>query len=148
MPKKTVLFAHIFLLAILVYINLFVVSVVNVRGTSMMPTLSDGDLAFVLKGQDIQQGDVILFRGAEREYLIKRVVGVEGDHIVIKSNELFVNSILIDNKVNSSLDNYREVVYVPAGAIFVLGDNRLESYDSRDFGSIPQNVVIGEVVVP
>lgn len=82
---------------------------------------------------------------------IKRVIGVAGDHVYIdESGEVYVNDILQDepyiNDGTTSLNGHYTDVIVPEGYIYVMGDNRLNSIDSRFFGCIPINKVDGYVI--
>ncbi|NLU51993.1 MAG: signal peptidase I [Clostridiaceae bacterium] len=94
------------------------------------------------------------FNGAHRSNrLIKRVIGVPGDEIEIRDNVLFVNGVAqdesyarIDPYANIVLNGDMEKLTVPPGKLFVLGDNRGQSSDSREFGLIDRSWVEGKAV--
>ena len=113
-----------------------------VHGTSMNPTLQDGDYLLVSKQaytfEEPERGEIIIFRVSEDNKLyIKRVIGLPGDVITIKNGEVYVNGELNDK--NYTLDGYTsgniDELVVPDGEVFVLGDNRLNSIDSREIGT-------------
>ncbi|MBM7571480.1 signal peptidase I [Aquibacillus albus] len=136
-----------------------------VDGKSMEPTLYDGNLLMVNKViygiKDISRFDVIVFHANEEEDYVKRVIGQPGDHIEYKDDQLYLNGDAIEERY---LDPYRtndgelltndftleEVtgeMQVPEGKIFVMGDNRRESLDSRAFGFVNIETVVGKVDV-
>ena len=112
----------------------------------MYPTLEPNALVFVLKTSDICENDIVLLRQSDGTYIVKRVIGTSGDCIELYYDRLYVNKILIDTTVNSTDERYYALINVPNESIFVLGDNRLESYDSRDFGCMPLDAVVGVLI--
>ncbi|MEM1245573.1 MAG: signal peptidase I [Acidobacteriota bacterium] len=144
-----------------------------VPSDSMEPTLLPGDLLLVNRfihrspgglamQRQIQRGDVILFRlpGDAEKILVKRCVGVGGDTIELRDKDLLVNgepmlnfqavfrdpntypsSRFVEQRLRDR-DNFGPLT-VPEGALFVLGDNRDLSYDSRFWGTVPLDSVLG-----
>ena len=148
MRKKTkLIFIYLGIIILFLFLNTFAVSFVKISGTSMLPTLEDGDYVLVLKAQDVKGGDVVLVQLSNGQYITKRVVGIEGDDILIKAHELYVNGILFDNLTNSLQGDYQENIHVPSQSFYILGDNRLESFDSRSIGYISKTMVKGVVSV-
>jgi signal peptidase I len=151
-------------LIIFVFIRTFFISNYVVEGESMMPTLEDGNKLIVNKiGYqigDLDRFDVIVFHANEEEDYVKRIIGLPGDEIQYEDDQLFINGKKIDEPY---LEKYRNqtltrrltedftliektgVETVPDGKLFVLGDNRLGSYDSRQFGFISVEQVVGKV---
>lgn len=112
-----------------------------------------GDKVIVLKTKKVERGDIITFyrenSNGTREKLVKRVIATEGETVTIAGGRVYVNDRLLDENdyvkgnTYAVYDEYR----VPAGEIFVLGDNRGVSVDSRIFGTVKLNNVIGRVVL-
>lgn len=130
----------------------FVAEVFRIPSGSMSPTLEVGDsvltvkLAYVLG--DPARGDLALFGDPEGEIAIKRVVGLPGDTVAIRDGVLYVNG----EEKRESYVNYRLTdanffgpVKVPENRVFLMGDNRFNSRDSRDYGPIPEEDLLGRV---
>lgn len=123
---------------------------IRVDGASMEPTLQSGEFVIVNKLSyffgEPEIGDIIVFhfpRDPDQEY-IKRVIGLPGDRVEVKNGEVFVNnSVLIEDYIAAS-PVYNNVWEVPADALFVLGDNRNNSSDSHNWGTVPLDYVIGK----
>lgn len=142
------LFAIVLAAFVLVFglVRPFIFESFQIPTESMVPTLEVGDRVlankFVYGFTKPGRGDVVVFRGvdAEEETLIKRVVGVPGDEILVEDGVLFVNGDPQKepylNRAFPSRDSYGPVA-VPEGYVFLMGDNRGNSRDSRVFGPVP-----------
>ncbi|MEZ6021545.1 MAG: signal peptidase I [Planctomycetota bacterium] len=126
----------------------------EVRGASMMPGIHDRDRILVdhvsLAFTEIEHGDVVVLRYPldPRMDYIKRVVGLPGDEIVVQFGGVWVNGKPVEEPYVSvsALDPYTSVhTVVKPGHYFVLGDNRIRSSDSREFGQVPQELIRGLV---
>jgi signal peptidase I len=142
-----------------VAVHVLVAQPFEVRQDSMMPTVLDGDFILVDKlspaWQDYRRGDVVVFVPPEDAGsglpFIKRVIGLPGDVIRLEAGIVVVDPPdsapvrLAEPYVNgSSRDGGQAVAWVvPEGSIFVLGDNRAHSLDSRAFGPIDRDAVLG-----
>lgn len=135
------------------FIKTFIFSTTYIVGTSMYPTLEEGDMLFVnkikLKFLPLNRGDIIVLKAPDnpkRDY-IKRVVGVEGDTVLIQDGKVCLNGEILEEDyieegvITKTYDEYKWEI--PKNHIFVLGDNRGASNDSRIFGPVPLNNVIG-----
>lgn len=120
-----------------VLINKFLIFNVYIPSTSMVPTINVGDRIMVNRvfhKDNIKRGDILVFYSDElQETLIKRVLGLPGDHVVIKGGVLNINGEDIEEDyVKNNDSRNEELVYdVPEGKYFFLGDNRPVSKDSR-----------------
>jgi signal peptidase I len=124
-----------------------------VDGTSMQPSLINNQYVLVNKLAYLfhapERGDVIVFHWPvdTNKDLIKRVIGVPGDVIVIDSKTVRINGALLNEPYISAPTNPTgERLVVPANDYFVMGDNRLVSDDSRDWGFVPKSYIIGKAV--
>ena len=134
----------------------FVVEAFRVPTESMVPTLQVGDrfLAnkFVYHLTDPERGDIVVFDSVDEdvdEALVKRVVGLPGNVVRVEGGTLFVNGEpqdepYLNTDVVPDLTPPYGPTTVPEGKVFVLGDNRGNSGDSRFFGFVPTETVKGE----
>jgi signal peptidase I len=126
------------------------VQLVRVSSASMAPTLQDGDLVLVERGADaFRRRDVVAARSpATGEQLVKRVVAVGGDRVAIQDGVLLVNGTAVcEPSIDpEGLDGvWSGTTVVPSGALFLMGDDRDLSIDSRDFGPVAVEDVSGLV---
>lgn len=137
-------------LAMLLLGRLYVVEPLVIATGSMEPTLSAGEHVLVnhLTGQ-ARVGDVVLLRAPDGELMVKRVVATAGQRVALRDGRLVVDGTRRVEPYSDpeALDSvYFGPVRVPAGSVFVLGDRRSGSRDSRIFGSVPLEDVEGKVV--
>lgn len=125
--------------------------ILQVTGTSMSPTLEEGQILMASKGSDFKTGDVVAFY-YNNKILVKRVIAMPGDWVNISDDgTVYVNDIAIDEpylKEKAFGDCNIELPYqVPESKIFVMGDNRSVSLDSRNtaIGCISEEQVVGKV---
>lgn len=151
-------------------ITSFVFSRYEVHGESMYPTFKDGDNLIVSKIskplETIDRGDVIVLHSNEKRDYIKRLIGVPGDTIQYKRDQLYINGEKVsepylefnkEHKVANQLTedfNVSDTKYsegkkeIPKGKYLVLGDNRLNSNDSRGkLGLISDNQIVGKAKI-
>jgi signal peptidase I len=149
-------------IVIALVVEAFLVQAFWIPSPSMVPTLEVGDRVLVNKlsyrFHDVHRGDVVVFErppgasnGGDSEIkdLIKRVVGIEGDRIETRDGRLYVNRELIDEPYLEPgvRTDMSEPVTVPEGHIFVMGDNRTNSEDSRVFGPVDEDTIVGRAFV-
>lgn len=150
---------------IFMLIQHFLFALVSVDGQSMAPTLEHNDRLVLNKVSSIDRFDIVVFPAPddpEKKY-IKRVIGIPGDEIEYREDVLYLNGEQVDEPYldhfqqeeyfssyitgNFSLQSLYGTQTVPDGQYFVLGDNRLNSRDSRSFGFIDGELIDGETQI-
>jgi signal peptidase I len=128
--------------------------VTRVASSSMSPAIDRGDWTLVrdLEGNDrhsVGRRDIVLFRfplGTSGR-AVKRVVAVEGDRVAIAERSVTVDGHVIPvGGAPSEAAARRRIEIVPAGHVFLLGDNAADSIDSRSLGAVPETEVVGRVL--
>lgn len=124
----------------------------QVQGRSMLPNIDDGShvlidtLAFQF-GRSVSRGDVVAFSrgdGADRRLFLKRVIGLPGERVSMENGQVKVDGLVLREPYGRVLDRTdMAAVLVPAGTVFVLGDDRPESEDSRSFGPVSISDIVG-----
>ncbi len=147
----------ILLLAVYLILFSFVFFHVSVSGTSMDKTLQSGDILIANKLKTPDYGDVIIVSGVKdnRDWLVKRVIALEGDTVVIKNGQVYLNGELLAEEyaIGNTYapdcrddTNVHEITYtVGEGEVFFLGDNREDSLDSRHYGKCTFDNIEGVV---
>jgi signal peptidase I len=150
-------------LSVFVVLYLFVAQPNEVKGSSMYPNFKDKEYLLTEKLSyqfgNPKRGDVVIFKAPpsepcsadECEY-IKRVIGLPGDRVMVKSGDVYVNGKILDQSflpemVYSSSGEYMQEgieVIVPDGQYLCFGDNRPNSRDGREFGPIKRDSIIGK----
>lgn len=146
----------VFAIVVAFFIKTFIFNTTYVLGNSMHPTLNEKDRLFtnkiVMHFSKICRGDIIVLKAPDspgKDY-IKRIIGVGGDVVEIKSGQVYLNGELLEEKYidKGIYTHIYEKSYwkVREGYVFVLGDNREEgaSKDSRSFGCIPVDTIKGK----
>lgn len=133
--------------AIIFLIEHFVVKIDQVDGYSMVPTLQNNEYVLIDKLiyrlEKPQYGQIVAIQWGSNG-IIKRVIGLPGDVIQIKDGSVFRNGHrLIEPYIKSTTKGEFGPITVPPGDVFLLGDNRNESRDSRSFGPVPYADIIG-----
>lgn len=123
---------------------------VRVESISMEPSLHAGEFVIVNKlayrWEEPQRGDIIVFRfplNPDKRY-IKRVIGIEGDSIEVRDGQVYLNALLLEEPYIVAAPNYANEWQVPENKFFVLGDNRNNSNDSKNWGMLEEDLVIGK----
>lgn len=149
------LYPYIIIILVVVLVRSIIITPVIVSGNSMKPNLNDGELLLVRKigynEKTIKRFDIVVIK-KDKEEIIKRVIGLPGEHISYKNNKLYVNDKLVtedythlDTK-DFNLEEICTCSTIPEGKYLVLGDNRPISKDSRSIGLIDENDIIGKAV--
>lgn len=145
--------------SLFIVVYLFIAQPNEVNGSSMDTTFANGEMIMTnklaYKFGEPMHGDVVVFESLENKDIdyIKRIIGLPGDRIKIENNIVYRNDMPLDeNYIQQPTDLIQggylresEEVVVPPNHIFVMGDNRPHSSDSRFFGPVPINNIIGKV---
>ncbi|PTK88955.1 signal peptidase I [Staphylococcus gallinarum] len=153
--------------ALVLLIMNFVAKPYTVMGDSMDPTLKDGERVVVnlfgYKFGDIKKGNVVVFHATKDSDYVKRVIGTAGDNVEYKKDKLYVNGKKVDEPYLDYNEKHKQYNYItgsfktkdlnqvnqkntiPKDKLLVLGDNREVSKDSRSFGLIDKDQVVGKV---
>jgi signal peptidase I len=150
----------VFMLAVIaaLLVRVFFFNAFVVRSDSMEPTLSPGDRILVSKNvSHITVGEIVVMKHPPgdtqkplQENLVKRIIGLPGQVIYDQGNTIFINGRPLVEPWLPAKDPLGESFSpqtIPYGDYFVLGDNRKQSYDSRQFGFIEKSLIIGRVVM-
>lgn len=146
---------YLIVIAIVFFIALFVVSFEQVIGPSMKGTLDAGDVTIVnklvYKFRTIKRNEIVSINQKDK-IMVKRVIGLPGEHIEYKDNKLYVNgSLILENNISVETKDFKleDIGYetIPKDMYFVLGDNRTNSSDSREFGLVKKDEIIGKIVM-
>ncbi|MEJ2746749.1 MAG: signal peptidase I [Anaerolineae bacterium] len=124
----------------------------RIDGSSMNPTLFDGEYLIINNVSYYldtpQRGEIIVFKHPNNDLnLIKRVIGLPGDHVEIRDQQVKVNGIVLDEPYIAAEPNYTGTWDVPEGSYFVLGDNRNNSSDSHSWSFLPEGNIIGRAML-
>jgi signal peptidase I len=149
------------IMAILVMVYLFIMSPQEVNGESMEPNFHNGEYILTnkvtYKFRVPARGDVVIFKSWKDKDVdyIKRVIALPGEIVSLRNNSIYVNDEKLDEQYlspniaifgGSSLQEGQSVT-VPENMLFVLGDNRPHSSDSREFGPVAEEDIIGVVIM-
>ena len=150
---KSTIYTLITVAAVAVLVATLWLPVLQIYGSSMTPTLQDGEIVFSVKTSEMEQGDIIAFY-YNNKILVKRVIAGPGDWINIseENGDVYVNDVLLEEPYlaeKSYGDADIELPYqIPDGKIFVMGDHRSTSVDSRHtvVGCVAEEQIVGKII--
>ena len=142
-------------------VNVFLGQLVDISGSSMYPSLKDGEHVVTekisLKFSPVDRGNIVVFSSPAEpgKLLIKRVVGLPGESVTVRGGNVYVNNVKLaetylptqtPTKAGSFL---KEGIAYKLGATeyFMMGDNRSESFDSREFGPVNKDNIVGKAML-
>ena len=146
-------YPYVVVVLIVVLIRTFLVTPARVDGSSMEPTLSNNNLVILNKLDyrlnDIKRFDIVVVKYGN-EKLIKRVIGLPGEHVEYIDGLLYIDGIIVKENFTHKKTNDFKIetlgrINVPADTYFVVGDNRGNSSDSRMFGPVDKSQILGSV---
>ncbi len=133
-----------YFLIVVIIINGFFFSFAKVDGISMQPTFCNNDAVVIKYVNEYEDQDIVILV-QDNMYLIKRLVGLPGDTLLVNSTGVYINGNQIEDNV-SNVANYYDGI-IPDGQYYVLGDNRDYSQDSRYFGLVMEDEMLGKVIL-
>lgn len=148
--------------SILMIIRVFIAEPHKVSGKSMVPNFQDGDYIITNKlatrFSTFQRGEVIILKNPqnpEKEVFIKRIIGLPGETLKLMDGKVYINNNILEepylpNNLKTGGEGFLkegDEVTIPVENYFVMGDNRNNSSDSRQFGYIPREDIIGQAFV-
>lgn len=149
---RSTIYCLVTVAAVAVLVATLFLPVLQIYGSSMTPSLLEGNIVVSIKGAELQQGDIISFY-YNNKILVKRAIAFSGDWVDIdKEGNIYVNSELLQEpylKQKAMGECDVEFPYqVPEGKIFVLGDHRETSVDSRNssLGNVSEDQIVGKIV--
>ncbi|MGG3926745.1 signal peptidase I [Metabacillus fastidiosus] len=161
MRKKIIAISFILLICIILFVKNMIFLEYKVEGVSMEPTYEEGNLLSINTMSHhilpIERFDVVVFHGPNKnDDYIKRVIGLPGDEISYNDDQLYINGKPVNEPYltkehvgmltgDFTLEEKIGKEKIPDGYFFVIGDNRIKSYDSRHFGLIKIEDVVGKV---
>ena len=155
--KKVIreLIPYVIIIVAVILIRSFIITPVIVSGDSMRPNLHDGEAILVRKNgynsDKIKRFDIVIIDDGEDE-IIKRIIGLPGEHISYKNNELYVNGERVEENFSFrdtedfNLEEICSCTTIAEGSYLVLGDNRPISKDSRSIGLIKEENIKGKAI--
>lgn len=135
---------YVLVILIVVLIRTFLFTPIIVQGTSMVPTLKDGNIMILNKVAKIDRFDIVVIKSKKTSStLIKRVIGMPGETISISDGHVYINGKKISTHHNDDLTTDFPETIIGKDEYFVLGDNRPVSADSRIYGTFKKSEIKG-----
>lgn len=149
------LLPYILILVGVILLRTFIITPVIVSGDSMKPNLHDKEILLEKKigynSSSIKRFDIVIIKDGKEE-IIKRIIGLPGEHISYKNNKLYVNDKVVEETFDFrdtndfNLEEICTCSSIPKGKYLVLGDNRPISKDSRVIGLIDEDDILGKAI--
>lgn len=138
------LIPYIIIIIVVILVRTFIATPVRVNGSSMYPTLKGDEIMLLNKLGHIDRFDIVVLKIDGREdNLIKRIIGLPGETVEIKDNDIYINDKKLEDKYGYGVTYNIDKVTLKEDEYFILGDNRKISLDSRVFGTIHKNEIKG-----
>ncbi len=144
--------SYVLIIVIAIIIKLFVFSPIKINGSSMSPTLEDGDIMIMneigYRINGLERFDIAVAT-VDGERLIKRVIGLPGEKVEYRDNNLYIDDkLIVENFKHGDTDDFSlyelNVEVVPENCYFLVGDNRGNSKDSRTIGFVHKSKIMGK----
>lgn len=141
---------YIVVIVLVILLKIYIISPGQVMEESMEPTLYQNDIILLEKVtymfKDVERFDIVVLSYPDQKFVVKRIIGLPGETIEYKNNELLVNNEVVEEVfLTENTEDYGPVT-VPEGKYFVVGDNRDVSIDSRSnsVGFISEDDILGK----
>ena len=142
------LIPYIIIIIAIILIRAFIITPVRVDGNSMKNTFEDGDLLLLFKLGNVDRFDVVVLdEEYDDEIIIKRIIGLPGETVEIKNGKIYINEEEISDDYGYGETSDYEKTTLSADEYFILGDNRLISKDSRYFGPVKEEEIMGKIIL-
>ncbi len=141
------LLPYVAIVFFIIIIRTFIITPVRVDGTSMNDTLEDGDILLLYKLAKYDRFDIVVLNEEDDdEIIIKRIIGLPGETVKIEDGIIYINDVEMPEDYGYGETSDYEEVTLADDEYFLLGDNRLVSRDSRYFGPVKEEDLLGEAV--
>lgn len=135
---------YIIIIIAVILVRTFIATPVRVNGSSMYPTLKGKEIMLLNKLGKIDRFDIVVLKIAEEEdNLIKRVIALPGESIEIMDNKIYINGKELEDKYGMGNTYSIDKITLKDDEYFILGDNRVISMDSREFGPVKKDDIKG-----
>lgn len=138
---------YVAIIILVIVVKVYVVTPIRVNGPSMNDTLHDKDIMILdeisYRFRPIKRFDIVVIRYKD-EYIIKRVIGLPGEVVSCKNNKIYINGKVLEEDFSRKYTNDFDDVLVGDDSYFVLGDNRVNSTDSRIIGTVSKKSIKGK----
>ena len=150
MKKKLLIIGilvSVLLAVLLVFKFIFPVDVYINRGAHMEPALKDGDKVLLENTKNYERGDLMAIKDLNdlNKYIIHRIIGLPNEVVQIKGGDVFINDIILNESYAQDKTYPERSITLSNNQYYVLGDYRSKSADSRLFGPIDRDLIIGKV---
>lgn len=142
MQKVKEIIPYVIILIIVVLFRTFIATPIRVNGPSMDTTLKNGEIMILNKLGKLERGKIVVV-DVNKDKVIKRLMAMPGDSIYCLNGEVYVNDIKQEEKYTSTKTQDFPKIILKKDEYFVLGDNRSISMDSRSFGTVSKNQILG-----
>lgn len=141
--------SYVIIIVVVILIRTFIGTPVRVNGTSMVPTLKEGEVLYLNKlAKSFDQEDIVVIdKKVEGSAIIKRIIGMPGDKIKCINGVIFINDEKYEDNFGSGETSDFDEITLKDDEYFVLGDNRIVSKDSRVLGPIKEKYIEGTTSV-